>query len=268
LLKWKPPFIVQPKLDGVRCRAVPSPDIEYTLLSSEQNEIISVPHINAALKALGMWPTEFDGELYVHGLSFEDIYSITSRSVNLHHSTTDMQYHIFDLVNNKSQSERFLHLPLLEKHPLLSVEYYIADTLEDIMKAHDKILERGYEGIIVRNIFGRYERKRSTSIMKFKPKKDDYYKIINWKEEISIHGEPKGRMGALICTSDEGTIFSVGSGLTDGSREDLWNKRESIIGKLAHVKYQHITSGRRVPRFPVLIEVTEDEPAEIIIGDK
>ena len=39
LAKWRPPFIVQPKYDGVRCRAVPIQQpgfgTGYILLSSE-----------------------------------------------------------------------------------------------------------------------------------------------------------------------------------------------------------------------------------------
>jgi len=50
LLKWSPPYIVQPKLDGVRCRAVWAYELNsYVLLSSTQHQIVSVPHIVAAL---------------------------------------------------------------------------------------------------------------------------------------------------------------------------------------------------------------------------
>ena len=48
LAKWKPPYIVQPKFDGVRCRAIPT-DTGYLLVSSEENVIFSVPHINEEL---------------------------------------------------------------------------------------------------------------------------------------------------------------------------------------------------------------------------
>ena len=44
LNKWEPPYILQPKYDGVRCRAVPVEN-GYLLLSSEENVVFSVPHI-------------------------------------------------------------------------------------------------------------------------------------------------------------------------------------------------------------------------------
>ena len=49
LAKWAVPFIVQPKLDGVRCRVVPlsgASEEGCLLLSSEENVIFSVPHLN------------------------------------------------------------------------------------------------------------------------------------------------------------------------------------------------------------------------------
>jgi ATP-dependent DNA ligase len=117
----------------------------------------------------------------------------------------------------------------------------------------------------VRHFGAPYLRKRSTMIMKFKPKKDDYYKIVGYEEEVSIHGEPKGRLGALKCKSETDQHFAVGSGLTDTQREELWANREVLPGKLAHVKYQHITTGKGVPRFPVLIEIIDTEPEEVLI---
>ena len=36
LAKWEPPYVVQPKYDGVRCRAVPLDNGSYLLLSSEE----------------------------------------------------------------------------------------------------------------------------------------------------------------------------------------------------------------------------------------
>ena len=266
LLKWKPPFLVQPKLDGVRCRAVPDMSSlvytgEYKLLSSEENEIISVPHINRALKELGAWPRELDGELYVHGMSFEDIFSITSREVNLHPNYSEVQYHLFDTVSSKAQIDRLL--PLYNTHPIITVPIHAANNLEGVLKIYDNILEEGYEGIVVRHIDAPYIRKRSVYMMKFKPKKDDYYTIVGYKEEVSIHGEPKGRLGAITCAGSNGEIFTVGSGLTDELREKLWNGRLLLQGKLLHVAYQHLTSGRGVPRFPVFIEVIDVEPKEV-----
>jgi len=267
LLKWKPPFIVQPKLDGVRCRAVLL-GAHYTLISSEEKEIASVPHVNRALDSMERRPPELDGELYCQGMPFEEIFSRTSRTVNIHSNFDTIRYYIFDIVNEEPQHARLMWLMSDSKNikpPLRIVQVRICNSLDEILSAFDEFVEYGYEGIIVRHIDALYIRRRSTYMMKFKPKKDDYYKIVGYKEEISIHGEPKGRLGALICASPTvaNETFAVGSGLTDSQREALWTERESLIGKLAHVKYQHITSRKGVPRFPVFVEVIDAEPEEV-----
>lgn len=259
LAKWAPPFIVQPKYDGVRCRAIPIESTgEFILLSSEENVIYSVPHINKALSTLQL-RAELDGELYCHKMKFEEIVSITSRTVNLHPNSPVMDFHIFDIVNPLPQMKRTVMIENLRNlHRSIKVApFYVCENLDDIMKTYDSIINLGYEGIIVRHSMGAYERKRSTLVMKFKPKQEDEYEITGWQEEITISGQFKGRLGALTCNSGDGNTFNVGTGFTEGDRNSLWAIREELKGKRIKVKYQHLTTGKKVPRFPVFVEVIE-----------
>lgn len=260
LLKWKPPYIVQPKYDGERCRAIPIGEGKYMLLSSQENPFFSVPHIIEDLSKLGT-DIELDGELYYHGMNFEDIHSIVSRTVNLHSNHEVIKFHIFDIVNEDPQMVRLHNLTNVivptEWKSLVRAPFYICYSLEDVMRTYDLLLNKGYEGIIVRHLEASYVRKRSVYMMKFKPKKEDIYEITGWKEEVDKDGNPKDRLGAFVCTSDEGTVFSVGSGLNDEDRETLWSSREYLKGKRVKVQYQHLTSGKKVPRFPVFLEVIE-----------
>jgi len=263
LAKWKPPYIVQPKYDGVRCRAIPiktglSPH-EYLLLSSEENVVYSVPHINAALSKL-MIEAELDGELYCHGMNFEEVVSITSRTVNIHPDHKKIQFHIFDIINDLPQMKRTLLIENLRglNGSLRLSPFWLCESLDDIMRTYDKLIELGYEGMIVRHFQAPYERKRSTYVMKFKPKKEDTYEIVGCNEEVDKDGTPKSALGSLECSSQSGDVFSVGSGLTREDRESLWLTRELLPGKKVKVQYQHLTSGKKVPRFPVFVEVIED----------
>ena len=258
LLKWNPPYIVQPKLDGERCRAIWSERHGYVLVSSEFNTIISVPHINKALER-SLSVAELDGELYVHGLPFSEIHSIVGRTANLHPNYEQMEFHLFDIVNDNPQASRLIQLDetVTAWNPVKKVPYVLCCSFEEVMDAYNGFLKDGYEGMIVRHPEASYRRSRSPFIMKFKPKKDDYYLIIGTKEEVDKSGYPKGTLCALICTSNEGTIFSVGSGLTQEQRETYWNKKDDLVGKLCHVAYQNITSGKGVPRFPVFLSVKE-----------
>jgi len=265
LRKWNSPVIVQPKLDGERCRAICEHG-RVKLLSSSEQEIISVPHINEELSRMFANSNiiELDGELYTHGMSFEEISSRVSRTVNIHSGYEDIYYHVFDIVNNLPQWERTLGLKvLLENSPehIVRVPEKIGTDLGEVMEIYDFILEQGFEGIIVRNFHGQYVRKRSTNIMKFKPKKDDYYTIFNFSQMQDKNGNFKEMLGALDLISDDQSIFSVGSGMDDEFRTKYWpaEKARELIGKICHIQYQHITTGRKVPRFPVFVEIIDPE---------
>jgi len=262
LAKWAPPYICQPKFDGVRCRSIPIQtglqDNETLLLSSEENIIYGVPHLNLELRGI---TAELDGELYCHGMSFEEILSITSRTVNIHPDHRRIQFHVFDIVNELPQMRRSLIIENLRglNKWLVVAPFWLCESLEDVMRAYDNLIELGYEGIIVRHNNAPYVKKRSTFVMKFKPKKEDTYEIVGFVEEVSIGGVPKCSLGALVCDSGNNDTFTVGTGFTDSRRHYYWDHREELIGKIAVVQYQHLTPGMKKPRFPVFVDILKEE---------
>jgi ATP-dependent DNA ligase len=265
LTKWTPPFLVQPKLDGERCRAICDHG-EIHLLSSSEQEIVSVPHINEDLSRLftNSPRIELDGELYCHGLSFDEIQSRVSRTANYHPEYGDITYHVFDVVNSEPQLERLYRLYdlCLDSDYIRKVPSEATGTLDEVMEAYQKFISEGYEGIVIRDSYAPYIRRRSTQVMKFKPKKSDYYKIVGVGRMIDKNGEPKDMLGYLICESD-GQIFSVGSGMNDSFRKQFFPMKFAstcLVGKFVHVQYQHLTAGKGVPRFPVFVEIIN--PAE------
>lgn len=262
--KWNCPVIVQPKLDGERCRALSIKNASL-LLSSECNIFRTVPHINQALQSIPFLSNmEFDGELYSHDLSFEEIHSIvSSQRVSISPDFEKIQLHIFDLINDKDQISRLKELnqlkPLMNKFPeaLQFVPSRIAESMEELMLFYKEFIDLGYEGIIVRHPHSLYVRKRSNMIMKFKPKKSDTYEIIGYKEEYDKYGNPKNRLGAITCIGTDGTEFSVGSGLTESDRISLWRDPDQLLDKFCHIEYQHLTPGKKVPRFPVFVSIID-----------
>jgi len=262
LFKWPKPWFIQPKLDGNRCRAFISKDGGVVLLSSEGNIIESVPHIVQALERSHLRDIELDGELYIHGKPHQYIHSIVGRTVNIHPEHEEVELHIFDLIDPKIpweiQVDRAAKLLKIEdhlQHPLVLVDTYLTNDLEDIMRRLETFQKDGYEGFILRHHTGLYYRKRSTSMMKFKPRKSDFYLIVGFKEEMSKDGVLKGTLGALKCVSQTGEEwFYVGTGFTADQRRELWESRELLIGNHVRIKYQH-TTPRGVPRFPVFTNI-------------
>lgn len=258
----KQPVMVQPKLDGERCHPIGHILPEVELISSECNPIVSVPHINYALKEQGLTDIESDGELYIHGMDFSDIHSIVSRKSDdtLNPDAHKMGFHIFDIAWPNGQQllrSNWLAARKVEP-PLYIVPIFICSSMNEIMDTYQDILSQGYEGIIIRHIMAPYERKRSNMGMKFKAKKIDEYEIIDVIEAVSEAGEPKGMVGSFLCHGEDGTPFKVGAGqLSHMQRIEIWEDHiwhKNVIGNYVKVEYQNLTVNK-VPRFGLAIEI-------------
>lgn len=250
LTKWTPPYIVQPKINGIR--AVWN-GITKELVSSQTNVFKQLPTIT---KALQDYKIMLDGELYCHGMPLENIQSITSQQFTVHPNEHQLRYYIFDIIHpTKTMYERFQYLYTALWNvslPLYIVPTFSCGSLMEIEAFFDSFIADGYEGIIIRNKDALYEMKKSTNIMKWKLRLTDGFKIISYIEEVSIHGERKDALGALVCiTTQGGDIFNVGTGFTREERIDLWKRKNSLTGRKCLIAYPELTSDRNVPRHPV-----------------
>ena len=187
---WSSPWAVQRKLDGERCRAIVASG-RCLLLSSSEEIISSVPHINQAM--LKFPDGEYDGELYKHGWSQNEIHSVVSTVTSMHPRYEEMEFHIFDVKNCKTQAERIQQvygLPWQPGSPIKKVETYIATNMAELMAFYDAFIDQGYEGFIIRELSSLYIERRSQLMMKFKPKQTDRYKIVKINEAIDKFGKP------------------------------------------------------------------------------
>ena len=255
----------QPKLNGDRNPVVIDSDGKVTMYTSERNVRVSLPHINRQLESLSGWfaGIELDGEAYCHGMGRGTMRSINGRTVNLHPDHKKMDLYLFDIISDKPQEERFNKLEglssLIKKCPdIYLVPTILVSSQKDVEEFLVQCMQDGYEGIVLRQRGNKYEDKHSTQMMKLKPRKKDKYKIIGVEEEISIHGEPKGALGAFICVSKDGIPFNVGTGqvLTRAGREYWW--KHSPIGKYLVVKYQELSEKKKLPVPPVAFEIKEN----------
>lgn len=262
--------IAQPKLNGERCRVEWFAG-EPVLVSSYGNVFKGLDHITAAIaeasELTGMnYP--YDGELYVHGWSREQIHSVVSRKENAHPLAGQMEFHIFDVqLFGIPQVKRLLMLDHLDADiptgPLKRVPSYrcpVKRTMEQWgwVEYCREFINRGFEGIILRNPFAYYEMKRTVNCLKYKPTELDEYEIVSVVEAISIEGEPKGMVGAFQVRGDDGTLFEVGAGkIKHKERIELWQKRQKLTGMLLVVKHEAITTVGGVPVACVAVNVKE-----------
>lgn len=249
----------QPKLDGVRCRALVDPSCgSCVLLSSEEKIIPNLPHINAAV--MQMWNGlddslksvifEFDGELYLHGKKFEEINSIVARKKNIHKDYESIEYHLFDLVIGECERIRRMLIDKLPVVPSIVKVVTLGARFDDVLTLTDRFISLGYEGIILRNPSACYVRKRTDGMLKFKPTKSDHYLIIDFDEAISMDGKHLNRVGSIVCIDhDNQNIFRVSAAFSHEEAAYIWRNSDSYAGKFAHVTYQNLTNGKNVPRF-------------------
>ncbi len=265
--------VSQPKLDGDRCWNSGS-----TLISSNANIFYGVPHIQKAIEHLTEiikkaleekeYYISFDGELYKHGYSHEQIHGIVSRTKELHKDFLSIQYHIFDIKDTKAtQIERIDKLlfikDLWEKHAieeykdiLQFVPSHVCAIEEDVWDKYAHYNSQGYEGIIIRHphafYIDRSPAARPWFVLKYKPKRSDTYDFVSFEEAISSTGEPLGRVGAITCKDQEGNEFKVGAGLgvDNAELQHMWENREYYNQDMkVLVEYQNLTSMGGVPRF-------------------
>jgi DNA ligase-1 len=148
--------------------------------------------------------------------------------------------------------------------------------MDSLDKFEAKQLERGLEGVILRDPDGIYKCGRSSTnegiLLKLKRYEDSEATIIGVEEllsnqndaktnklghtERSSHKEnmvPMGTMGALNVRDLKTKVeFSIGTGFDADTRADFWKDRKSVIGKI--VKYKYFASGSKdKPRFPVFL---------------
>ncbi|MFA5543032.1 MAG: hypothetical protein WCY49_07090 [Anaerovoracaceae bacterium] len=256
--------IVQPKLNGERCRIEWFRD-DPVLLSSYNNPFEFCSHIKKALVDLyhqmGI-RYSFDGELYHHGWPFSRIHSAASCTVNYNPDNEGLQLHIFDLQIQKPQEGRSKDLMALAED--IGSEY--SGALEfvpthylptsDWELAANHWVDRGYEGIILRKLDGSYVPKRTVEMLKFKPTEPDEYTIMQVLEAISKDFEPKGMVGAFLVMDTDGNTFKVGAGkLKHPERIDLWKNREHLIGRKLVVKHEKLKTSGGVPVCAVAVKV-------------
>lgn len=127
-----------------------------------------------------------------------------------------------------------------------------------------EVLEKGEEGLVVKNGSGVYEMKRSSNWVKMKAERDCDLLIVGWfagapgtKREKSI--------GGFNCQSSDGMLqVSVGSGFTDKMLDEIMdNGPDSYIGKIAKVKYNEVIRKKdsevRSLFLPRFIEIRTDK---------
>ena len=231
------PVYVQPKLDGIRC-LVYQKDGQWVFQSRNHTVFQPFPHLEQSLEKVLPTGMILDGELYRHGLDFQTITSIV-RKKN-HPDLSQLQYHVYDVLCEGTFEERYTRL--LQLKDLVLTETRMAHSIEDIEQYHDYCVERGYEGIMIRNPNGPYKQARSKDLLKYKHFKTDEFQVVG-------HTVGKGDIAVFECITKDKS-FGVMMKATLEQKQEMLTNIQDYYGKWLTVKYQELSKDG-IPRFPV-----------------
>jgi len=238
------PVMIQPKLDGIRCLIYKKNQI---IFQSRQNKLFEpFQHLLPELeKIFNQNPSVIlDGELYCHGLGFENITSMVRRSKTRHPDVDKIKYVIYDCIDIQLYNDRMKPLLNLKYKNIQIIETKIANSMKEVEDAHTKYTEMGYEGIMLRNN-SKYKEGRSKDLLKYKKFFDKEYEVVGHIEGTGTHaGTP-----IFICKTNDKTFHVTMNGPMDIRREMLKNI-SNYYGKQLTVKYQEL-SADDIPRFPI-----------------
>lgn len=272
LLQIKYPVAVTPKIDGLRCLIINGIPVSRSL------KPIRNKHIHEVLSGLPL----LDGELIQKGGNFQE----STHVVMSENGGDDWVYLVFDYIsdldNIPGYAERMRQLKDLSETTELppQIQFLFPEYVyekSELLEIHRQHLADGHEGTMIRSPEGPYKFGRSTvkegTLLKLKQFDDFEARIIGFDEmmhneneattnalghaERSSHKENKvssGVLGSFIVQHCKHPImtFRVGTGLTAAQREQFWNERDSLVGKIIKVRAMNY-GVKDLPRHPVFL---------------
>ena len=284
---------LEPKLDGVRMllMVIPSDfgDVTTICFSRNGKQFDNFGHIEEQVRSNWIKMVRkagtsnlsmgfvLDGE--VIGNSFQELMRQARRKENA--QAEDSVFNVFDILpldafregHWNSQLEKRIKIledmrPVIDSMPNVELLPHIMVDL-DTAAGRDQLdryakdqVNLGFEGIMIKELQAPYICKRSTDWMKWKPTITVDLEVVGIEEGT---GRNLGRLGALVCHGiDDGKeiTVNVGSGFSDGDRDDYWTNRNLVIGRTAEVLCDVITQnqdGTYSLRFPRFVRFRDDK---------
>ncbi len=257
------PVYVQPKLNGNRC-------VDYVdgMFTRNGEPYHSAPHIHEALKRIFVKHPDLviDGELYNH--SHAELLNRLNSLVRVKRPTPQelkeseeiVQFHVYDMFSKSGKHTAPFEARMIELKLLLAgkqfchiVPTHFCTTVKQIDDWFAYYVQRGYEGLMIRNPKGVYVNDRTTDLLKYKPRYSDDFQIL---EIVEGNGKRKGKAGSIIVAVPAGkyegpgekgyvvtkaTTARINVRWSDTIKAEIWRDREELVGTLLTVSYAYIT---------------------------
>lgn len=273
-------YQVEEKMDGVRFEAIT--DKDKCILYTRNGNIAHIPSIENELSTLcAIRPETFVLSLEITGKDRKSVSGTINKFLKgtaTKEDEKDLIANIFDVNYAADFEKQVCNSKLYARQALLDVlfEGFESDIVrrvdsikclqgdniqETILSYYNKIVAAGGEGVIVKDLDGYYEFKRSKNWLKAKEWLTMDLRIVGFTEG---YGKRENTIGGLICETDDKRIsVNVGSGLSDEDLEYIANNKDEVLGKIVEVKYNaeidDKNTGKRSLFLPVYVDIRTDK---------
>lgn len=273
------PLYASPKLDGIRALVINGTVYSRNLKPIPNNFIQK----RLPLHHMDKW----DGELVVGKPDAKDCFRQTTSGVMSLEGRPGFTFYVFDYIPTDSVpfKDRLSKLKtsvkaIADPRIKLVPQKLLTDPFK-VYEYEETMLQKGFEGIMLRTLHGEYKHGRSTlkegHLMKLKKFADSEAEVLELIEQMENTNEKTidelgrskrsshkaGKVGKAtlgsITVRDIHTdiVFDVGSGFDDATRQYYYDNPRMLIGKI--IKYKYFPTGSKdKPRFPVFLGIRKD----------
>lgn len=277
--KLRYPLLASPKVDGIRCVKVGGKALTRKFKPLPNRHVREWIERNI--------PDGADGELIVMVGDIEKGYGpgtfneCQSAFMSMQ-GIPRFEYLLFDFIPDSDHLEKpfaarinkLASMPLFTKAKVL--EHVILRNEQEVLDYEKKVLDLGYEGVMLRDPSGPYKQGRSTLnqgwLLKLKRWEDAEAEVLEVierqhntneqvRDELGYAKRSSAKAGKVgmdtlgkfhVRDLESGKEFDVGTGegMTDSLRDLLWSQRDALVGTVITYKYLPYGSKDR-PRFPI-----------------
>lgn len=261
------PLQLEPKLDGLRLIAIKNNGI-VQLYTRNGTELETLPELVADLEACSIDNIVLDGEGCADGdqsVAWNESASVMMSSKNKKNAS-NIKYNVFDMMTLEEWVNQKCGWPLTRRRADLEelmqvmpgsivrvVPKIIVNSDEELIEMYKKFLDMGYEGVMLKDLQGKYEFKRTDAIRKLKPTSTYEGVVVGWYEG-KLGTKREGLFGGFNVLLPTGAITNVGSGFSDELKARVWAEGpDTYVGKIVECAAQPPLTSDGKMRFPRLV---------------
>ena len=264
------PVFVEDKHDEIRCHVIvdnANPyDIRIKFLSYAGKPLANMDKFCStfATIAKGTGWNEFDMGFECNG-NFNDSYRWVRSTKGIPEDLKNAKLRFFvfglpgfgnNMVNQLSMRQEVVkYAEAWVATPVLVPEVVLCVNPQDVENAFINARARGREGVMVKQVYATYERKRTDGWLKLKNSDTYDGKIVGFVEAVSAEGVPHGRVGSVVLQLEDGSTASP-HGLGHELAAKMWQNQEEYLGQWVEFDAMEIDrqGGYRHPVFRRLRE--------------